>query len=152
MFALYDIETGTEFFREAPLFPGGPWLYREAVLRALPKENRKQFFVLFSRCNCAREPCLETDVQKVFNCNAFEIEGEEFSHLYLIASRMNHDCNPNALPKFTKELYMSVRAVRDTRRERKLPSPTSVSADMMTVMSAVVSWGDGALHVCPAIG
>lgn len=119
MFAVRYIKNGTEILREDAILKGAKdWLCKEALYMVLPAHKKQAFDALYGRCNCGKTPCKETPLMKIFEVNSFDanernMSAERAPQIYLTASRMNHDCNPNTARGYTKEQYIVFRAVRN---------------------------------------
>jgi hypothetical protein len=123
MFAIKKIKQGTEILREEAIFKGSTnWFSKHAMFNLLSDEKKSQFMALHSRCNCGKEKCEETDFQKIWDANSFEVTlipalplPTEYAgpFLYLVASRINHDCAPNTTRGFTEKCQIVFKANKD---------------------------------------
>ena len=122
VFAKQSIKSGAEIFREAAIVPNERnYFCVEACVDILPEGKKKKFMALQSKCRCGQSPCKETEVMKIFLENVFEISPDESSNgqrhslVYEIAARVNHSCLPNSIYGFTKDLYISFRAIKNIK-------------------------------------
>lgn len=105
MFAIKTIRKGIEILREEAVFKGSKcWFSKHAIFNLLSDQKKSQYMAIHSQCNCGKENCDETDFQKVWDANSFEVTVFPALPLppryagpfvYLVASRLNHDCFPN---------------------------------------------------------
>lgn len=102
------------------------YLGKEALFNILPNEKKQRYLALHSECTCSDDPCIETQLMKIFEVNSFMPfyfgTKDEFSGpcVYEIASRFNHDCLPNMARGFSEESYIVFRALRDIKKGEEL--------------------------------
>ncbi|CZR53462.1 uncharacterized protein PAC_03340 [Phialocephala subalpina] len=135
MFAVKDIAKGTEILREEAIFKGSKnWFSKHAMFTLLPDDKKREFMPLHSQCNCGKAECLETDFQKVWDANSFEITlipalplPTEYAgpFVYLVASRINHDCAPNTSRGFTNKCQVVFRANKDIKAGEEITTDYS---------------------------
>ncbi|CAL3968532.1 unnamed protein product [Diplocarpon coronariae] len=120
-FAVVDIHKGADVLVEEALINPSEdsYLLREALFMNLSEDKKKSVLTLQSRCSCARVPCIDTPFMKlwIFNCCG---DGSFGPYLYELASRFNHDCEPNLARGFSKEKYLIFRAKKDIRKGEEL--------------------------------
>jgi hypothetical protein len=123
MFAIKKIKQGTEIIREEAIFKGSrSWFSKHAMFNLVSDEKKSRFVALHSQCNCGKEKCEETDFQKIWDANSFEIIlvpplplpiDYAGPFVYLLASRINHDCAPNTTRGFTEKCQIVFKANKD---------------------------------------
>jgi hypothetical protein len=123
MFVIPKIKQGTEILPEEAIFKGSKsWFSKHAMFSLLSDEKKSQFMALHSQCNCGKEKCEETDFQKIWDANSFEIIlvpalplPMEYAgpFVYLVASRINHNCAPNTTRGFTDKCQIIFKANKD---------------------------------------
>lgn len=124
VFATRDIVPGGEIFREDPLLKattGCHFIQLEALLRSLPEEKQKKFATLRSECRCKSMECKETHLMKVWSNSAFDHFGKELvQHVYYVASRINHSCQPNAFQAFTPDGTIVLKAIQSIKQGEEI--------------------------------
>ena len=119
VFAIQFIKKGTIIFQEVPLIRGGQnWLDKEAAFMLLPEAKKRDFMALRSRCNCHTSPCQETTLMRIWYVNSFELAsiGQGNVGVFMVASRINHACFPNAFRRFTKDGNIVIFSSEDIKK------------------------------------
>jgi len=120
VFATTFIKKGTAIFQEVPLIIGGPsWLDKEASFIALGEEKQRDFMALHSRCYCGKTPRKETEFQRIWDDNSFDVSkvaAKGHIAVYKIASRLNHACIPNAQRRYTKNGNVVMLATKNIKQ------------------------------------
>jgi hypothetical protein len=123
LFATTTIKSGTEILREEPIFKGSTnWFSKHAMFNLLPEDKKRSFMDLHSQCNCGKQNCEETEFMKIWDSNSFEVTVipplalpayYAGPFVYLLSSRINHDCAPNTVRGSTNKCQVVFRAIKD---------------------------------------
>lgn len=148
MFAIKHIKEGTEILVEDAILKGArDWFCKEALFMVLPEDKKEAFNALYSQCNCGKVPCMETPFMKIFEVNSFDANeesrlGDRAPYIYLTASRINHDCDPNTYRYYTREKYVVFTAARDIQAGEEITTTYIGNfGDTKLRRSSTAKWG-----------